>query len=69
MKNEDDLVEKTWYMWNNITVSTFPKKDFSYFDSFSWYGVSTKKVLHVSEEKMHKKMKMTSQRAENFVHV
>ena len=29
---------KTWYMWNNITVSIFPKKDFSYFDSFSWYS-------------------------------
>ena len=34
-----------------------------------WYRVSTKKVLHKSEEKMHKKMKMTSQRAENLVHV
>ena len=33
------------------------------------YGVSTKKVLHKSEEKMHKKMKMTLQRAENLVHV
>ena len=29
---------KTWYMWNNITVSIFPKKEFSYFDSFSWYS-------------------------------
>ena len=35
----------------------------------SLYGVSTKKVLHKSEEKMNKKMKMTSQRAENLVHV
>ena len=33
------------------------------------YRVSKKKVLHKSEEKMHKKMKMTSQRAENLVHV
>ena len=33
------------------------------------YRVSTKKELHKSEGKMHKKMKMTSQRAENFVHV
>ena len=33
------------------------------------YGVSTKKVLHKREEKMHEKMKMTSQRAENLVHV
>ena len=29
---------KTLYMWNNITVSIFPKKNFSYFDSFSWYS-------------------------------
>ena len=33
------------------------------------YRVSTKKVLHKSEEKMHTKMKMTSQRAKNLVHV
>ena len=32
------------------------------------YRVSKKKVLHKSEEKMHKKLKMTSQRAENLVH-
>ena len=29
---------KTWYMWDNITVSIFQKKDFSYFNSFSWYS-------------------------------
>ena len=34
-----------------------------------WYGVVNKKVLHKSEEKMHKKVKMTSQRAKNLVHV
>ena len=28
-----------------------------------------KKVFHKSEDKMHKKMKMTSQRAENLVYV
>ena len=33
------------------------------------YRVSTKKVLHKSEEKMYTKMKMTLQRAENLVHV
>ena len=33
------------------------------------YGVDNKKVLHKIEGKMHKKMKMTLQRAENFVHV
>ena len=32
------------------------------------YRVSTKKVLHKREEKMHKKMKMTSQRVENLVY-
>ena len=29
---------KTWYMWNNTTVNTFPKKDFLYFDLSSRYG-------------------------------
>ena len=33
------------------------------------YRVSNKKVFHKSEEKMHKKMKMTLQRAENLVQV
>ena len=33
------------------------------------YRVSNKKVFHESEEKMHKKMKMTLQRAENLVQV
>ena len=33
------------------------------------YRVDNKKVLHKSEEKMHKKMKMTLQRAENLVQV
>ena len=32
------------------------------------YWVSQKKLLHKSEEKMHKKMKMTLQGAENLVH-
>ena len=36
---------------------------------FFIYGVVNKKVLHKSEEKMPKKMKMTLQRAENLVHV
>jgi len=31
--------------------------------------VSQKKLLHKSEEKMHKKMKMTLQGAKNLVHV
>ena len=31
--------------------------------------MSTKKVRHKSEEKMHTKMKLTSQRAENLVQV
>ena len=30
---------------------------------------AVKKVCHKSEEKMHNKIKMTSQRAENLVHV
>ena len=34
-----------------------------------WYGVVKKKVNDKREEKMHWKMKMTSQRAENLVHV
>ena len=34
-----------------------------------WYGVVKKKVNHKREEKMHSKVKMTSQRAENLVHV
>ena len=29
---------KTWYMWNNTMVNTFPKKDFLYFDLSSRYG-------------------------------
>ena len=33
------------------------------------YGVVKKKVNHKREEKMHSKAKMTSQRAENLVHV
>ena len=33
------------------------------------YGVVKKKVNHKREEKMHSKVKMTSQRAENLVHV
>ena len=33
------------------------------------YRVVNKKVLHKSQEEMHKKMKMTSQRAKNLVHV
>ena len=33
------------------------------------YGVVKKKVNHKLEEKMHSKVKMTSQRAENLVHV
>ena len=33
------------------------------------YRVSEEKLLHKSEEKKHKKMKMTLQRAENLVHV
>ena len=33
------------------------------------YGVVNKKVFHKSEEKMHKKVKMTLQRAKNLVHV
>ena len=33
------------------------------------YGVVEKKVNYKSEEKMHSKVKMTSQRAENLVHV
>ena len=32
------------------------------------YGVDNKKVFHKSEEKIHKKVKMTLQRAENLVH-
>ena len=28
---------KTWYMWNNITIIIFPKKDFSYFDLYRVY--------------------------------
>ena len=36
---------------------------------FKQYRVVEKKVLHKSEEKMHKKMKLTKQRAENVVHV
>ena len=32
------------------------------------YRVSQKKVFHKRQEKMHQKMKMTSQRAENLVH-
>ena len=32
-------------------------------------GCPKKKVLRKSEEKMHQRMKMTSQRAENLVHV
>ena len=35
----------------------------------SWYGVVNKKVLHKSQEEMHKKMKITKQRAKNLVHV
>ena len=35
----------------------------------SLYRVVKKKVLHKSEGKMPKKMKMTLQRAENLVHV
>ena len=35
---------------------------------FYLWGVQ-KKVLHETEEKMHTIMKMTSQRAENLVHV
>jgi len=31
--------------------------------------VDNKKVFHKSEEKMHKKVKMTLQRAKNLVHV
>ena len=51
---------------NDQMSSKFAQRWFfvSYF-----YGVSKKKVFHKSEEKMHKKMKMTSQRAENLVHV
>ena len=33
------------------------------------YRVSKKKVLHEIEEKMHKKMKITYQRAKNLVRV
>ena len=33
------------------------------------YGVDQKKVSSKSEEKLHTKMKMTLQRAENLVHV
>ena len=33
------------------------------------YRVDNKKVFHKSEEKMHKKVKMTLQRAKNLVHV
>ena len=33
------------------------------------YWVSQKKLLHKREEKIHKKMKMTKKRVENFVHV
>ena len=33
------------------------------------YRVSKKKVFHKSEGKMHKKMKMTQQRAKNLIHV
>ena len=33
------------------------------------YGVVKKKVNHKCEEKMHSKVKMTSQRVENVVHV
>ena len=33
------------------------------------YRVSHKKDFHMRQEKMHKKMKMTSQRVENLVHV
>ena len=40
-----------------------------YLIGISIYRVSTKKVLHKREEKMHKKIKMTSQKAENLVHV
>ena len=35
----------------------------------SWYRVVKKKVFHKSEEKVHKKLKMTLQRAKNLVHV
>ena len=35
----------------------------------SKYGVVKRKVCHKSEKKMYWKMKMTSQRAENLVHV
>ena len=31
--------------------------------------MDNKKVFHKSEEKMHKKMKMTLQRAKNLVHL
>ena len=37
--------------------------------SGTFYWVSQKKLLSKSEEKMHQKMKMTSQGAENLVHV
>ena len=33
------------------------------------YGVVNKKLLHKSEDKMHKKMKVTLQRAKNLVHL
>jgi len=35
----------------------------------SMYGVVKKKVNHKREEKMHSKVKMTSQRAENLIYV
>ena len=35
----------------------------------SLYRVVKKKVLHKSEEKIHKKLKMALQRAKNLVHV
>ena len=41
-------------------------------DNFFWdtqYRVVNKKVFHKSEGKMHKKMKMTLQRAKNLVQV
>ena len=37
--------------------------------SFTRYGVDNKKVFHKSEGKMHKKVKMTFQRAKNLVHM
>ena len=46
-----------------------PSDDHKIINNNDKYWVSQKKLLHKSEEKMYKKMKMTSQGAENLVHV